>query len=81
MAYPFGSLVFTPIVKELQERYGSRRSYAKREESRFSQDALGPDEEGFLAEGDSFYMASIGKNRLAVCAAPRRPQRLPEGIG
>jgi predicted pyridoxine 5'-phosphate oxidase superfamily flavin-nucleotide-binding protein len=62
MAYPFGSLVFTPVVKELQERYGSRRSYAKREGSRFSQDALGPDEEGFLAECDSFYMASIGES-------------------
>jgi len=62
MAYPLGSLVFTPVVKELQERYGSRRSYAKREGSRFSQDALGPDEEGFLAECDSFYMASIGES-------------------
>src|ERR1700677_580855 len=61
MAYPFGSLVFTPVVKALQERYGSRRSYTKREESRFSQDGLGPDEEGFLAECDSFYMASIGE--------------------
>src|SRR3984957_5930381 len=61
MAYTFGSLVFTPVVKSLQERYGSRRSYAKREESHFSQDALGPDEEGFLAECDSFYMASIGE--------------------
>jgi uncharacterized protein len=61
MAYPFGSLVFTPVIQALQERYGSRRAYAKREESRFSQDALGPDEEGFLAECDSFYMASIGE--------------------
>jgi uncharacterized protein len=61
MAYPFGSLVFTPVVKALQERYGSRRSYVKRQESHFSQDALGPDEEGFLAECDSFYMASIGE--------------------
>jgi len=61
MAYPFGSLVFTPVIRALQERYGSRRSYAKREESRFSQDALGMDEEGFLAECDSFYMASIGE--------------------
>ena len=62
MAYSFGSLVFTPVVKALQERYGSRRSYAKREESRFSQDALGVDEEAFLAESDSFYMASIGES-------------------
>jgi uncharacterized protein len=61
MSYPFSSLVFTPVVKALQERYGSRRTYEKREESRFSQDALGPDEEGFLAECDSFYMASVGE--------------------
>jgi uncharacterized protein len=60
MAYPFASLVFTPVVKALQEKYGSRRTYAKREESRFTPDGLGPDEEGFLAECDSFYMASIG---------------------
>ena len=61
MSYPFGSLVFTPVIKALQKRYGSRRSYAKREESRFSQDTLGPDEEAFLAERDSFYMASVGE--------------------
>lgn len=61
MPYPFGSLVFTPVIKALQERYGSRQSYAKREESRFSQDALGPDEEAFLAECDNFFMASVGE--------------------
>lgn len=60
MAYPFGSLVFTPVVKSLQERYGSRRQYARREASGFAQDGLGPSEIEFLAEMDSFYMASIG---------------------
>ncbi len=60
MAYPFGSLVFTPVVKSLQERYGSRRQYARREASGFAQDGLGPSEIQFLAEMDSFYMASIG---------------------
>ncbi len=25
----FGSLVFTPVVKELQERYGSRKQYER----------------------------------------------------
>jgi len=29
MAHNFGSLVFTPVIKALQERYGSRRQYAK----------------------------------------------------
>lgn len=60
MAYQFGSLVFTPVVKALQERYGSRRQYARREESTFSLDGLGPSEAEFLAESDSFYMATVG---------------------
>lgn len=62
MAYPFGSLVFTPTIKGLQERYGSRRQYAKREVSGFSGDPIGPVETQFLAERDSFYMASIGES-------------------
>lgn len=61
MAYPFGSLVFTPVIKSLQERYGSRRQYAKRELTGFSQDGLGPNEFEFLAESDSFYMATVGE--------------------
>ena len=60
MAYTFGSLVFTPVIKALQEQYGSRRQYAKREASGFAQDGIGPSERQFLAERDSFYMASIG---------------------
>jgi predicted pyridoxine 5'-phosphate oxidase superfamily flavin-nucleotide-binding protein len=60
MAYTFGSLVFTPVIKELQERYGSRRQYAKRETSGLSHDSIGPSELEFLAERDSFYMASVG---------------------
>jgi predicted pyridoxine 5'-phosphate oxidase superfamily flavin-nucleotide-binding protein len=61
MAYTFGSLVFTPVIKKLQERYGSRRQYARREESSFAPDGLGPAESDFLAEADSFYMASLGE--------------------
>ncbi len=60
MAYTFGSLVFTPVIKTLQERYGSRRQYAKREASGFSLDGLGVPATEFLAECDSFYMASVG---------------------
>jgi predicted pyridoxine 5'-phosphate oxidase superfamily flavin-nucleotide-binding protein len=61
MAHGFGSLVFTPVVKTLQERYGSRRQYAKLEESGVSGDRLGPQESEFIAERDSFYMASVGE--------------------
>ena len=60
LAYTFGSLVFTPVIKALQEQYGSRRQYAKREASGFAQGGIGPSERRFLAERDSFYMASIG---------------------
>ncbi len=61
MAHDFGSLVFTPVVKALQEKYGSRRHYA-RMESGESRDHLGPDETAFLAERDSFYIATVGAN-------------------
>jgi predicted pyridoxine 5'-phosphate oxidase superfamily flavin-nucleotide-binding protein len=61
MAYTFGSLVFTPVIRKLQERYGSRRQYAKREASSFAPDGLGHSESGFLADADSFYMASVGE--------------------
>lgn len=60
MAQHFGSLVFTPVVKALQEKYGSRRQYARMEGGGTSRDRLGPDEAAFIAERDSFYMATIG---------------------
>src|ERR1700734_2223476 len=56
----FGSLVFTPLVKKLQERYGSRRQYERMEDVRGSQDRLTEFETQFLAERDSFYWATIG---------------------
>ena len=60
MAHNFGSLVFTPVIKALQERHGSRRQYARLEESGASSDRLGREEAEFIAERDSFYMASVG---------------------
>ena len=62
MANNFGSLVFTPVVKALQEKYGSRRHYARMESGTASQDRLGEDETAFIAEGDSFYIATVGAN-------------------
>ena len=61
MAHNFGSLVFTPLVKALQEKYGSRRQYARMESGGSSPDRLGPDESAFIAERDSFYMATVGE--------------------
>jgi len=53
-----GSLVFTPAVKALQERHGSRRQYERVES--VSRNELTDFEIDFLAERDSFYMATVG---------------------
>ena len=60
MAKSFGSLVFTPVIRALQERYGSRRQYARLEQAANSPARLGPDEIDFIRERDTFYMASVG---------------------
>lgn len=61
MPHEFGSLVFTPAVKALQERYGSRRQYARLEGSADpSSGLLGPQESEYLSERDTFYMATVG---------------------
>ena len=56
----FGSLVFTPLVKALQEQHGSRRQYARLEASDSSPGRLGPEESAFIADRDTFYMATLG---------------------
>jgi hypothetical protein len=60
VAHNFGSLVFTPVIKALQEKYGSRRQYARMEEGAALPDHLGPEESAFIAQRDSFYMATVG---------------------
>jgi uncharacterized protein len=60
MAHNFGSLVFTPLVKALQEKYGSRRQYARMEAGGASADKLGPDEVAFISDRDSLYIATLG---------------------
>lgn len=55
----FGSLVFTPVVKALQERFGSRRQYERLENSS-SPPRLGLEESAYIGERDSFYIASVG---------------------
>lgn len=56
----FGSLAFTPLVKKLQERFGSRRQYERMENSGDSHAHFTPFETEFLAQRDSFYWATIG---------------------
>src|ERR1700677_3187290 len=56
----FRSLVFPPLIKERQEKYGSRRQYERMEQSGPPQDRFTPFETEFLAGRDSFYMGTIG---------------------
>ena len=61
MAKNFASLAFTPVVQAMQERLGSRASYARMERDSYV-DGLTENEIDFIAQRDSFYMSSIGEN-------------------
>lgn len=61
MANHFATLAFTAAVKAQQERHGSRRAYARGEQGPVSNDRLGPDELGFIAARDSFYLATVSE--------------------
>ena len=51
-------IAFTPSVKALQEKYHSRHSYARMEETRGWQSEVTPVLEQFLSTMDSFYMGT-----------------------
>jgi predicted pyridoxine 5'-phosphate oxidase superfamily flavin-nucleotide-binding protein len=57
----FAEIAFTPAVQALQERYGSRAAYARQQQSRDPGEGLGPNEIAFLAEADSFYLATVSE--------------------
>ena len=57
----FGAIAFTPPVKAMQARMGSRAAYARMEAGAQSRDTIGDDEREFLAARDSFYMATVGE--------------------
>jgi uncharacterized protein len=63
MAKNFASIAFTDAVKALQEKNGSRSSYARMERDTYA-DGLTENEIDFISQRDSFYMASIGENRF-----------------
>jgi predicted pyridoxine 5'-phosphate oxidase superfamily flavin-nucleotide-binding protein len=58
MSSRYAELVFTPAVKRLQERDGSRAHYARGEGQGAGPDPLGAAEAGFIGERDSFYIAT-----------------------
>ncbi|MGG9971843.1 pyridoxamine 5'-phosphate oxidase family protein [Ferruginibacter sp. SUN002] len=61
MAKNFASIAFTDAVKAVQEKLGSRPSYARVERDTYV-DGLTENEIDFIEQRDSFYIASIGEN-------------------
>jgi predicted pyridoxine 5'-phosphate oxidase superfamily flavin-nucleotide-binding protein len=61
MGSRYAQLAFTPAVKQLQERDGSRSHYARSEAAATGADPLGADEAEFIAERDSFYLATVSE--------------------
>ncbi len=58
MTQPVSDVAFTPAVKAEQERRGSRAGYAKMEQKGGWRDRVTPDLAAFIAERDSFYLAT-----------------------
>lgn len=58
MKKPTSDLAFTPAVKALQERFGSRAAYARMEEKGGFTVDITDDLAAFIAERDSFYLAT-----------------------
>jgi hypothetical protein len=58
----FAKIAFTPSVQALQEAHGSRAAYARVQADSGPAEGLGPRETTFLANADSFYMATVGES-------------------
>jgi predicted pyridoxine 5'-phosphate oxidase superfamily flavin-nucleotide-binding protein len=58
MGAPTSDVAFTDAVKALQSRHGSRSSYAKMEEKGGWRDTVTDELAEFIAERDSFYLAT-----------------------
>ena len=61
MGHKFAELAFTDTVKEIQQSQGSRKAYARMESGEDRHDQLGQLEAEFIAQRDSFYMASVSE--------------------
>ena len=59
MTHPYFDIAFTPAVRALQEKAGSRAAYARA--TARGNESLRADEQAFIAERDSFYLASVSQ--------------------
>ncbi|KRA38919.1 MULTISPECIES: pyridoxamine 5'-phosphate oxidase family protein [unclassified Nocardioides] len=64
MSTHYAGIAFTDQVQEVQGRYGSQTFYGAKAASALADlsgpDALGPHERAYLAERDTFFLASVG---------------------
>jgi predicted pyridoxine 5'-phosphate oxidase superfamily flavin-nucleotide-binding protein len=58
MTRPVSDIAFTPAVKAVQERFGSREAYARMERGSGWAQAITPELAAFIAERDSFYLGT-----------------------
>jgi len=63
MKPPVSDIAFTPSVKAMQERMGSRTQYARMEEGAGWADTITPELSDFLKEVDSLYLATASAGR------------------
>jgi len=56
---PASDLAFTPTVKAIQQRLGSRKNYERMEQGSGWSRSVSPDLAEFIAERDSFYLGSV----------------------
>ena len=61
MSRAFSDIAFTPTVRELQTRMGSRKNYAALDRSSDRRDRLTDKEIAFIAARDSFYQATVSE--------------------
>jgi len=59
MPHTFANTMFSEPVRQLQQRHGSRGQYERMARSGADEQRLGPEEAGFIAARDSFYLATV----------------------
>ena len=58
----FANIAFTPSVKAVQSRYGSRKIYESMTKRGDTKDVLTPKETEFIRSRDSFYLGTVSSN-------------------
>ncbi len=62
MTKAFTQLTFTPAVRRMQERQGSRQAYERFEQGPVNGDRLGPAEQEFVLGIDGFYQSTLSSS-------------------